>query len=63
MLFANRPTGKVELITRDGVAIDITDEQRPELKATVHFLIKSVMLGVPYFIILKMVLDYLVTIL
>lgn len=62
MPFANRPTGKVELITRDGIAIDITDDQHPELRTAVHVIVKGALIGIPCFITLKIIAGYLMMI-
>lgn len=58
--FSNRPTRTVELITRDGVAIDITQDQWPELYYGIRYLIHFVMVGIPSIIALYYAITYLI---
>lgn len=62
-LFANRPRGKVELITDDDTVIDITYLQRmsePFYKIA-HAVIKYTIIAIPCCFIAKPIADYLLT--
>ena len=57
--FSNRPTRTVELITRDGVAIDITQDQWPELYHGIRYTVNFVMIGIPSIIALYHAIQYI----
>lgn len=61
-MFAKRPSGKIELITPDGVAIDITHEKWIDVQRVLHVIIKYAIISIPCYFIAKPIAEYLLSI-